>query len=255
MTDTPQRYLGLIPLRTVRIVAEILIIVVGVMIALTADALYQNGVERSMAEGYVARLEADLRADSALFESLLGGLSKQAAAVDSLVLILGDLSAEPDGSRVLRYLRETILLPFGSRARATFDDIVGSGRLALIEDDQLRIGLGRYYSAPIVRDQSGYDAYLNASYYPYLHQLTLALGVRRMHAMGNCDLSDQPEAEAAYMLCFEQASLGDELILVRTDRELAAYVSDQVMQRFFAFRGVIGSLDIASRLLEQIQAR
>ena len=86
------------------------------------------------------------------------------------------------------------------------------------------------------RSESGYDAYLNTSFFPLIHRLTLHLGVGRFNAMGRCDVIVGIRDATAD--CFEAASQGDELDLLRGDAELSALVSDQVMQQFFALYGV-----------------
>ena len=210
--------------RWARVLGEVAIIVVGVLIALGADEIREARVERTLLVTYLKGLATDLRADSAEFAVRLGpgSLPAQLEATDSLLAILGDPNRSAPDAIVLSYLRAQILLPFAKKRRATFDDLVAAGRLALVVNPDLRRDLVEYYAGPVVTDQSGYDAYLNTSFFPLIHRLTLRLGVGRFNAMGRCDVIVGIQDATAD--CYEAASQGDELDLLRGDAELSALV-------------------------------
>ncbi len=241
--------------RLLRIVGEVAVIVVGVLIALAADEVRERSAERTLVAAYVESLATDLRADSTEFAGMLGpsGLPAQRDATIRLIEILSDSTLAPSNGTVLSLLRAQILLPFAKKRRATFDDMVGSGRLGLISDPDLRRDLVEYFAAGVALDQSGYDAYLSQSFFPFTHHLTLVLGVGRYTAMASCNelVGMSPDA----MACYDEASLGDELELLRADPELGALVADQVMQQFFALMGIEQAQAQASALLARLDGQ
>lgn len=241
--------------RATRILGEVAVIVVGVLIALGAEEFREERSERALIDSYIGSLSTDLRADSVEFRAMLAPnhLPAQRDATSSLLAILADPDSTPSDAMVLSHLRAQILLPFAMKRRATFDDLVGSGRLGLIEDPDLRRGLVEYYAGPVATDQAAYDAYLNVSFFPFTHHLTMSLGVGRYTAMATCDVlvGDDPRTLA----CYEAASQGDELELLRGDPELAALVADQVMQQFFALMGVERAQSQVLELLARLDSR
>ena len=239
-------------LRPGRLFGEVSIIVVGVLIALAAEGAREDWIERRLVDSYIENLAADLRADSAEFEIMLGPgyLPAQREASDSLLSILADPGREESGAVILSYLRAQILLPFAKKRRATFEDLLGSGRISLIPDSDLRRDLVEYYSGPVATDQSGYEAYLATSFFPFNHHLMLRLGVGRYAAMASCSpVVGMPDRA---LTCFEAASQGDELELLRSDEELSALVGAQIFQQFFALDGMRAAHRDALALLQRL---
>ena len=248
MDDTPAKTARA---RVVRVVNEVLIIVVGVLLALGADSLRQDYSDRATAQRYMDGLAADLRRDSVEFEDNLAPtrLPAQAAAVDSLVAIIADAKRTARGSLILRYVNDSGNLPFAVKRGGTFADMVGSGRLELIDDPTLRASLVQYYSTPVFADQSAYEAYLATSYYPYIRRLTQVLGLQRMQrTLIGCD----DKQGGGQDRCFDAASHGDELQLLRRDPEIPSLIWAQIIQRYLAENGVRAALHDAEGLLSQI---
>ena len=245
--------------RPLRVVAEVSIIVVGVLIALAAEGWREAASDRALTRTYVAGLSADLRLDSADYVRFLepNYLPAQAVAADSLIVILGDPTVIAEPATVLRFLRELLYLPSATKGRATFDDLVSSGRLGLIEDPNLRGALVKYYAASVVENPEAYNAYLNSSYFPFTQELTRVLGPIRFTQMAYCDSRSGVGAESpqAYVDCFEAAADGDELELLRGEPRLITLVSNQLFQRFFALRGVSLASAQSAALLRQLESQ
>ena len=169
----------------IRVVAEVAIIVVGVLIALAAEGWREAASDRDLTQAYLAGLAADLRLDSAEYVRFLepNYLPAQAVAADSLIVILGDPTFDAEPATVLRFLREQVYLLSATKSRATFDDLVSAGRLGLIEDPDLRTALVRYYASPVVENEQAYQAYLNSSFFPFTQELTRVLGPAQFTAI------------------------------------------------------------------------
>jgi len=129
-----------------RLIGEFTVIVVGVLTALAVDQWSQARQDRSTEASYLARVEADLVADSAMLETRIRssgqGLDRLRAlfievqAADRVVDLSGD---DEDWF----YLVGDGFAP--SATRSVFDELISTGRLGLIEDEEVRTTLLSYY--------------------------------------------------------------------------------------------------------------
>ena len=128
-----------------RLLGEFLVIVVGVFVALAGESWYQSWSEGRGLEGYLDRLTGDLAADSAAFEFVLERLDRKDSHLDATAAVAAGL-AEPDSS-LFETLRGTNSFAFRTPTaqRATYDDLIATGNLRLIRDDEVRAGIGGYY--------------------------------------------------------------------------------------------------------------
>ena len=117
-------------------------IVAGVSVALGADAMYdryQDGLERVR---ILHSIRADLRLDSALYAAVLGVERNGPARL----LVLVDAA---DGAALVPAadaMRESVYFPGGEKESATYREITASGTISLLEDEDLRESLLRYYA-------------------------------------------------------------------------------------------------------------
>lgn len=127
-----------------RALAEVAIIVVGVLIALGADAWWTEREERSGAAEYLDRFAVDLDADREMLLWTARSEERRSEATDALVEWMG--RAAPPARDSLRALvnriREGNLDPVRT---GTWTDLVNTGGLALIEDRALREQIVRYH--------------------------------------------------------------------------------------------------------------
>ena len=129
-----------------RATAELAIIVLGVLSALWVESFREARAERQMGRQYMERLVDDLVADSATMDRIrhFHRLYRQ-SATQLIEIIEGPYTATPDTTEVMHmmawagYLNSTVL------QRATFDDMVSSGKLGLIRDPDLVRDILRYY--------------------------------------------------------------------------------------------------------------
>jgi type II secretory pathway pseudopilin PulG len=140
MRERPQAGLA------VRLAAEFVVIVLGVLVALAADRWIQAVDEAQQETEYLLRLAVDLSADSAVLE--------RASAMESLRVEWGwhllDLLREVPST--VPATAETLLqidwlhygpaLPSNSN---TWDEILATGNLSLLQDEDLRDDLAAYY--------------------------------------------------------------------------------------------------------------
>lgn len=128
-----------------RLVAEFIVILVGVLTALAADRWMSGLDERELEDTYLAQLVENLVADSAsLAERVELAERRWRLAVGLLEGTVTDSVSEPAS-----FLADLERLGWHNPveySRETWDDLVATGQLALITDPELRNGLSALYN-------------------------------------------------------------------------------------------------------------
>ena len=125
---------------------ELVIVVVGILIALQVSNWNQDRADHARANRYYARLHADLLTDLASIEEAHAfwtqviGFGEQAMAYSET----GRRVQDSNWKTVLAYYQASQLYPF-ELADTTFIEMRASGDLALIGDENLRKRLADYY--------------------------------------------------------------------------------------------------------------
>lgn len=132
----------------VRGIAELLVIIIGVLIALAVDDWNQEKSQRRLSAEYMDRLVRDLRADRDLVERMLEALEVKGQSL----MFLDSVGAAPElafesPDRFLRALPESLPLGFNvpPMRSVTIDDMRSTGRLALIQPVTMREQILEYY--------------------------------------------------------------------------------------------------------------
>ena len=129
----------------VRLSAEFVVILVGVLTALTADRWMTGLDEREREAVYLTQLVDNLVADSVLLaERVESGERRWRLAVGLLEGTVADSVSEP-----VVFLAALERLGWHNPleySRETWDDLVSTGQLALIRDPELRRGLSALYN-------------------------------------------------------------------------------------------------------------
>ena len=119
--------------------AELVVIVIGVLIALLAESSWQDYRDRAQGREYVARLASEVRAN---LDALKGDTAWAQYSCTSVNSALSQLrSAEENELDPTRFLLSVVLASLYSNPeyqRATHDDLIGTGGLSLIDDAVLR---------------------------------------------------------------------------------------------------------------------
>jgi hypothetical protein len=159
-----------------RMLAELAIIVVGVLIALAVDSWNTARGEHALEHRYLQSLVADLKGDSATYANLfLPAIAQKDSALRDIAPfvrgapIVGDTLALLDrvslGGRLGTRARLTLA------RRTTFDELSVTGNLSLIRSATLRAALVDYYGGMDIQADrllsriGGYPMYVHA-YYP-----------------------------------------------------------------------------------------
>jgi len=134
--------------RVRRGVAEFVLIAVGVFVGLAADEWRQTRNDREEEGQYVRRLLVDLADDSSAHDALE---SRSVAKIPALLrLAATERLSDPDLAAQAAVDLTDATLSFTWSAfplrRNTFNELVSTGRLSLIQDPELRESIAAYYS-------------------------------------------------------------------------------------------------------------
>jgi len=136
-------------------VIELVIVVVGILIALEVSNWNQDRVDRARADSYQRRIRADLMADNRSVDTTLAFWNK-VSGYGRAAIAHGENGQLVDGSAwktVLAYYQASQTMPFVASDDA-FSEMRSAGDLGLIADERLRTQLEDYYSMSGVGAQS-----------------------------------------------------------------------------------------------------
>ena len=127
-------------------IGELFIVVAGVLIALAIDQWNTDRLERADEKAVVARLLDDLRLDVSSFDFRLDHVIQKE---DSLLRVRQVL-AKQRTEEPARFLEDVISgADFGwnqgGANRATYNDLVGAGKVSIIRDSEIRLLISTYY--------------------------------------------------------------------------------------------------------------
>ncbi len=149
-----------------RALAEIAIIVVGVLIALGADAWWSDRKEAQLTEEFRTALVADLAWDREWYGVLDRWLGDATVGIDSLATAVLD-EVDRDPATVDLWLAWSSRLLVGKQRSGAFDELVATGHLALFEDPDLRQAIIAYYSLDVRVEPNIYAVWVERTFFPW----------------------------------------------------------------------------------------
>jgi len=125
-----------------RLAAEFVVIVVGVLVALGFDSWAADRRDRALESEYLARLLDDVRYD--LDElAFVDSISKMGYAVSRRMTAPGATDTMP-ASEVVAGLLVVANVRVPDLSRSTFEELINSGQIELLQSDQVRRALASY---------------------------------------------------------------------------------------------------------------
>ena len=126
---------------------ELVIVVVGILIALAIDQALQGRSERRLEETYLASLRDDFASTVEWLDTYGAELnSRKERKILELERVLSHAATSPvDTVDVLYSLALLGFHPIFPVPRATFDDLTGTGNLRVVRDADLRRSIGDFY--------------------------------------------------------------------------------------------------------------
>ena len=224
-------------------IGELFIVTIGVLVALAIGEWNNERLERAEEYDVLSRLISDIELDLQDFDLRLNGID---AKEDSLLRVRSALS-NGGPQNATEFLRDIIIgADFGWNQglanRATFDDLIGSGALAVISDREVRALVADYY-----QDYEDEHVRIDERETEYPH-ISYQLVPR---SLASTELGD---ADESYL----ESGLGDEYInaLVKAVHEssIGSHVTAEInLARFI--RGItkgiqVRAVDLIARLKE-----
>jgi len=125
---------------------EVVVIVVGVLVALGVDEWWGERENRATETEYLARLVDDIQADIETFRRLERIFERKAAVITDLRSLSRSGILSKSTSELVEELSYTTYVALPDSRSTTFDELLSTGRLGLIESIERRDRLSRYYS-------------------------------------------------------------------------------------------------------------
>lgn len=226
-------------------IGELLIVFVGIMSAVQVDRWNTGRMERAAGQAYLDRVALDLNADLTFLAEIEESSRLQSAAVDRFLLFMNENTAVPSDSMLAAGVVEVLTaggtrVAFGLRT-GTFRDMLSTGALALIENDELRNALISYYEDATVPLLDRATEYTTVDlYYPLQEMFAAHLDYRVLYG----SMKGNPDA---HLLVTDWQSL-------RNDAELRTQLQ-RLSAGAFDIAGLYSTIaETTERLREQIAA-
>ena len=136
------------------VVVEVLVVIVGLMLAFQLDRWWEQRGEHAQEAEYVARLIADIKTDIPNIESAieLAGLRREMA--DLLIAAVDDPDAALDRPvEFIASVRQSAFTYSPNLASHTFEDMQSTGNLRLLRQLEIRDSLYDYYNYAVSQNQ------------------------------------------------------------------------------------------------------
>ncbi len=125
---------------------EVILIAVGVFAALAVDQWNDYRADRRLEADYLSRIHNDIQADLDMRVTWIGYMGRK---INFLRIMVGEDSLEIDSSNVENFWNDfnlSMLYGLPALRSATIEEMVSTGRLALIQDTALRDSIAYYYA-------------------------------------------------------------------------------------------------------------
>ena len=117
---------------------ELAVLILGIVLGLQATDWSNARRDRADEQNYLERLLADNSANLAELQRAVQTDAQRAAKIRSIAEALGDATAQPDADALQVALCRWFVQPDIHLQRATYQELVSSGRLLLIQSQHLR---------------------------------------------------------------------------------------------------------------------
>ncbi len=150
-------------------IGEILLVVIGILIALQVNTWNENRQKQIEERYYMEKLIENIEADSALVVFLKNAQSRILSNIDSALYMMVDESVfETDKFAI--HLNSMLAIPTFTQNSVTYDNLIASGKISLITDQQLVNALFTYYDPgnEFIRWDDGLRHYTRNIFGPFI---------------------------------------------------------------------------------------
>ncbi len=124
---------------------EILLVVLGILIALQINNWNENSKNQKLQINYVRGLISDLDYDIGAYAQSIGEIEAHRKSIDALLLAYKDQELPADGE-LIEHMTNVGLISRTDHRNTVMDDIKSAGRLHLISSDSVRQEIIAYYT-------------------------------------------------------------------------------------------------------------
>ncbi|WP_445386469.1 DUF6090 family protein [Robiginitalea sp. IMCC44478] len=128
-------------------VGEILLVVIGILIALQVNNWNEDRILNRERINILQNLRTDLANDIANYKTNIYRLQQRQEIADDVLQLLEDIPSEIDSAETARKLLILGYIEDHNPSFATYNEIQGSGKLGLLESNELKTALANYRSA------------------------------------------------------------------------------------------------------------
>ena len=127
-------------------IGEIILVVIGILIALQINNWNQNRTNENLEAKYQVRLLEDLKEEKAIMEATLNYSEEvKRHAKKAITLFENPLKNEEDPAEGLIDFYQASQIQSPASAKSTYQELIASGQINLIKNDDLKTSLIRYY--------------------------------------------------------------------------------------------------------------
>ena len=127
-------------------IGEIVLVVIGILIALQINNLNQNHLNKKLENKYYGRLLEDLKEEKEILQGTLN-YSRQVIlhATNAIAVFENSLEMKPNPVDNLIDMYQASQMQMPSTAISTYRELIASGQLNLLQSDSLKTALIRFY--------------------------------------------------------------------------------------------------------------
>ena len=131
----------------VAVTLDLLVVVIGIVIAFQVNRWYEAGKDRGLEHGYLERLRSDLETETAQFEEIVARTELRLGQVRLLeAAIASPAAAAARPADLVRAVEQVTWRSFPVITAYTYQELLSSGRMTLLRSEDLRQRLAEYYT-------------------------------------------------------------------------------------------------------------
>lgn len=220
------------------IAIDFVIVVIGVFVGIQVANWNQALADERLGLAYAARLTRDLEQDLAAKRSLIAYYGAVLESVERTDTLLADPQADPNALVVSAYRATEI--NYRPPSRATWDEIVSSGHLALLPPEAAR-SAAEYFAFDVARNNLDV---LAESAYRHRVRSIVPLAMQQALRAGCSDVRDNLEQIIGFMpdcvLDFAPAAIATTAATLRNDPDVQMELRNQYSNVYSAHRNLGG---------------
>lgn len=128
-------------------IGEILLVVIGILIALQINNWNQKRIDNNKEEKFLLEIKENLNEDLQKIDATISANQSKLRIIDSAYYYLSLMNDNPNhGKRFSQFMPTVTNYSVFSPTRVAFDNIIATGKIGVLRSDDLRKIISRYYS-------------------------------------------------------------------------------------------------------------